>query len=417
MKVSTARETPIFFTSAPKLTTYKAFSKEGLIAAARLDPAEKARREMIDWIGSTTEELARQIEQTEAEAETLQATGRKKKSGGDRLAELDQLNERRQWHIGRLEIVQRMFENGQLSMERVESIQEDVKYFVEANTEEDFDYDTGIYDELNLQDVEDEYVGDFAAHAEDSSTIDSASIADIQETKTPTKEDKKSKSSVHGDDQPPSPVQSKRGKKAKEEKAEAKAAAKAAEAAAAAAAAVAAAAIATPPTPAKPAPLPPIRYAAAAAAAVGGPNPPPSAPSESSPSAPKREATPQPEDDLELESEAHDESSSGAPDVSSQTNGHGPHLSLGPSASPSPVPQDPHGANGGADQLYAHAESSRAAAGYSSSPRKEGVLENLMQSFGVAKDMAERRANDPNELASSLDVSYHNAPSQVDAEP
>lgn len=112
----------------------KAFSKEGLIAAAKLDPAEKAKRDTIDWIGTTTDELSRQIEQTEAEAETLQATGKKKKQAGDRLGELETLNERRTWHIGRLEVVQRMLENGQLTVEQVESVQEDVKYFVEANT-------------------------------------------------------------------------------------------------------------------------------------------------------------------------------------------------------------------------------------------------------------------------------------------
>lgn len=111
----------------------KAFSKEGLIAQSKLDPAEKAERDMIDWIGTICEELTRQIEQTDAESEAIQAA-KKKKSGQDRLAELEELNERRTWHCGRLEVVQRMLENGQLQIEQVETIQEDVKYFVEANT-------------------------------------------------------------------------------------------------------------------------------------------------------------------------------------------------------------------------------------------------------------------------------------------
>lgn len=194
----------------------KAFSKEGLIAAARLDPAEKARRDIIDWIVSTIDELSRQIEQTEAEAEQLQASGKKKKAMGDRLSELDQLNERRQWHIGRLEIVQRMFENGQIDNDQVEMIQEDVKYFVEANTEEDFDFDLGIYDELNLHEVEDEYVVDYGAHGhEDSSNIDTNSVADTTETPSKSsKDDRKSKQ--QSDDTPPSPVQSKRSEKKSE---------------------------------------------------------------------------------------------------------------------------------------------------------------------------------------------------------
>ena len=120
------------FKALEKEMKMKAFSKEGLIAQSKLDPAEKAKRVMIDWIGNTNDELSRQIELTEAELETLN-TGKKKKGQGDRLGELESKNERRQWHISKLEVVQRMLENGQLQVEQVEGIQEDVKYFVETN--------------------------------------------------------------------------------------------------------------------------------------------------------------------------------------------------------------------------------------------------------------------------------------------
>lgn len=124
------------FKALEKEMKMKAYSKEGLIAQSQLAPAEKHKREIIDWIGTTTEELSRQIEQTEAEVEQLGTGGGKKtkKAQGDRLNELEELNERRQWHIGRMEVVQRMLENGQLEPEQVEAIQEDVNYFVEANT-------------------------------------------------------------------------------------------------------------------------------------------------------------------------------------------------------------------------------------------------------------------------------------------
>jgi CCR4-NOT transcription complex subunit 3 len=52
---------------------------------------------------------------------------------GEKLGELEELNERRVWHNSKLEIVQRMLENGQLATDQVEAVQEDVKYFVEAN--------------------------------------------------------------------------------------------------------------------------------------------------------------------------------------------------------------------------------------------------------------------------------------------
>lgn len=102
-----------------------------------------------------------------------------------------------------------------------------------------------------------------------------------------------------------------------------------------------------------------------------------------------------------------------SPPLEQQSNGHPPPPPPGISASPSPAPQD-SGANGAPLQQFAHAESSRAA----SYPRKEqGVLESLMQSFHSAKEMAERRVNDPSELSNALDVSYQNAPAQQDAEP
>ncbi|WVQ81648.1 hypothetical protein IAT38_003773 [Cryptococcus sp. DSM 104549] len=266
------------FKALEKEMKMKAFSKEGLIAQSKLDPAEKAKRDMIDWVGTTTDELSRQIEQTEAEAEHLQAT-RKKKQAGDRLGELEELNDRRSWHIGRLEVVQRMLENGQLSVENVEDIQEDVKYFLEANMEEDFDFDNGIYDELNLQEEED-FMPDFGAH-DDTSNHDTASIADPEPTpppapapKTPAKEDKKDKAastpakedkkdevSAHG-----SPVVGKKTptRKSTLESKSAQAAPPLPPVTPAKENAQAG------PTPAKPAPLPPIRYAAAAAAAVAG---------------------------------------------------------------------------------------------------------------------------------------------------
>lgn len=120
------------FKALEKEMKMKAFSKEGLMHASKLDPAEKARREMIDWVGTAIEELSRQVEGTEAELEAL-TVGKKKKSGVERVNELEEMNERRLWHVGRLEICQRMLENGSLSTEAVEGIQEDVNYFLESN--------------------------------------------------------------------------------------------------------------------------------------------------------------------------------------------------------------------------------------------------------------------------------------------
>lgn len=124
------------FKACEKEMKTKAFSKEGLIQSARLDPAEQKKVETTQWLQSSVEELQLQVESAEAEIETLQGTGRKKSKQGaahERLEELERLNERRKWHISRLEIVLRLLDNGTLSTDRVLALQEDVKYFVEDN--------------------------------------------------------------------------------------------------------------------------------------------------------------------------------------------------------------------------------------------------------------------------------------------
>lgn len=126
------------FKACEKEMKTKAFSKEGLTAATKLDPKAQEKIETTAWIQSQVEELQIQIEQSEAEIETLQGGGKKKgKSGGaaaERLEELDRLNERRKWHVNRLELIMRLLDNGSLAVDKVRDLQEDVTYFVESNT-------------------------------------------------------------------------------------------------------------------------------------------------------------------------------------------------------------------------------------------------------------------------------------------
>ena len=124
------------FKACEKEMKTKAFSKEGLIAAMKLDPKAQEKMETSSLVSEWVEELGRQIEQTEAEIETLQAGGKKKKgnAASERLDQLDHLNERRRWHINRLEIILRLVDNGSLPPEKVNQLKDDIKYFVETNT-------------------------------------------------------------------------------------------------------------------------------------------------------------------------------------------------------------------------------------------------------------------------------------------
>ncbi|PKI83495.1 Not5p [Malassezia vespertilionis] len=258
----------------------KAFSKEGLIAAARMDPSEKAKLEMSQWLATMVDELSRQIEMAEAEIEQTAATTKKKKGSvrDERVGQMEHWNERRNWHISRLEILLRMLENDTLEVERINDIREDILYFVECNTDEDFDEDDGIYDEFNL-DNEEEVDGPRENEDEDeesSEEPDSVATAteDIARPEPAVESPQPQLPSEEAKKEEPSAPQA--PKPAKEEK---KASAKKAVEAPTKERVVTnfdqgkVQTNVSPVPAAKPAaPLPPIRYAAAAAAAVASPS-------------------------------------------------------------------------------------------------------------------------------------------------
>merc|ERR1719210_867678 len=62
-------------------TKTKAYSKEGLTASARMDPAERERCDMMGWLNQCIDTLNIQVDQFEAEIESLVGTGGKKKKG------------------------------------------------------------------------------------------------------------------------------------------------------------------------------------------------------------------------------------------------------------------------------------------------------------------------------------------------
>ena len=124
------------FKACEKEMKTKAFSKEGLTQSAKLDPKQQEKVDTMSWVQSMMDDLMVQVETAEAEIENIQGVGKKKsKSGGatERLESLERANERRKWHINRLEIILRLLDNGSLPTEKVISLQEDVKYFVESN--------------------------------------------------------------------------------------------------------------------------------------------------------------------------------------------------------------------------------------------------------------------------------------------
>ncbi|VVC28163.1 CCR4-NOT complex, subunit 3/ 5,CCR4-Not complex component, Not N-terminal domain,NOT2/NOT3/NOT5 [Cinara cedri] len=131
-------------------TKTKAYSKEGLGAAQKLDPAQKEREEISAWLTQSIESLNIQIDQYECEMESL-LVGKKKRLDKDKQEKLDELKsrvERHRFHIRKLETVLRMLDNMSVEVKKIRSIKDDVEYYIEASHEEDFMHNDDLYDDI-----------------------------------------------------------------------------------------------------------------------------------------------------------------------------------------------------------------------------------------------------------------------------
>lgn len=126
--------------------------------ASKIDPAEKEKAELANWVTETVDKLSTQVDAFEAEQEVLQAALKKARktdsSKASRLTQIESQVERHKHHIVKLEIILRMLENGNLTVDQVKSIKDDVNYYVDSHQDDDFNEDEGIYDDLNLDEAE-----------------------------------------------------------------------------------------------------------------------------------------------------------------------------------------------------------------------------------------------------------------------
>ncbi|CAO3673918.1 unnamed protein product [Rhizopus stolonifer] len=139
----------------------KAYSREGLMQKER-NPKDKEKAEASDFVTNAVDELSRQVETVEFEIEQLEGAGSKRGKRAaekrvEKLEEMNRTNERRKFHIGRLELVLRLLENDQLEADNVNELKDAIQYYVECNQEPDFEEDEGLYDELNLEEEEEIY--------------------------------------------------------------------------------------------------------------------------------------------------------------------------------------------------------------------------------------------------------------------
>ncbi|KAH6621774.1 CCR4-NOT transcription complex [Boeremia exigua] len=174
------------FKAVEKEMKTKAYSKEGLSLASKIDPKDRERMEMVEFLQHMNEELELQVEKIEADVEIMHAGMKKGKKSdnakAERIAELEEAAERHKWHQGKLDLLQRALENSNVDTEQVKEIEDSIKYYVDENQNPDFMEDDTIYDEFNLD--EEEAIYGMGNEADRVSSQDAQSVADEPDSET-----------------------------------------------------------------------------------------------------------------------------------------------------------------------------------------------------------------------------------------
>ncbi|KAJ0055280.1 hypothetical protein NL108_013606 [Boleophthalmus pectinirostris] len=137
-------------------TKTKAYSKEGLGLAQKVDPAQREKEEVGTWLTNTIDTLNMQVDQFESEVESLSVQTRKKKGDKekqDRIEELKKFIEKHRYHIRMLETILRMLDNDSVQVDAIRKIKDDVEYYIDSSQEPDFEENEFLYDDIDLEDI------------------------------------------------------------------------------------------------------------------------------------------------------------------------------------------------------------------------------------------------------------------------
>lgn len=135
-------------------TKTKAYSKEGLGLAAKIDPATKEREEARIWITEVLDRLQIEVDQIESEIEQVYAGSRKKKLDRDKQDKVDELQEwagKHRHHSQQWEMILRMLDNCTIQPDDIKKLQEDMEYYLDCYKEPDFQENEFMYDDFDLE--------------------------------------------------------------------------------------------------------------------------------------------------------------------------------------------------------------------------------------------------------------------------
>lgn len=144
-------------------TKTKAYSKEGLGGATKLDPAQREKEEMNQWLSDSIDRLNVQMDKFESDVEANTLALKKKKSDKEKMEKIDELKDRlekHRYHIYQLETLMRMLDNATIAVDDVRSIRDDLEFYMDATESNDPDYTENeyMYADIDGMDTFDEFV-------------------------------------------------------------------------------------------------------------------------------------------------------------------------------------------------------------------------------------------------------------------
>uniref|UniRef100_A0A8C5G2J1 CCR4-NOT transcription complex subunit 3 n=1 Tax=Gouania willdenowi TaxID=441366 RepID=A0A8C5G2J1_GOUWI len=164
-------------------TKTKAYSKEGLGLAQKVDPAQREKEEVGAWLTNTIDTLNMQVDQFESEVESRLVQTKKKKGDKekqDRIEELKKFIEKHRYHIKMLETILRMLDNDSVQVDAIRKIKDDVEYYLDSSRDPDFEENEFLYDDLDLEDI------CYSAVLADSTTDSALSSASQSQSSQPS---------------------------------------------------------------------------------------------------------------------------------------------------------------------------------------------------------------------------------------
>ena len=143
------------FKVAERETKTKAYSKEGLVSAMKVDPAQKAKDDTMQWLQITINSINMQIDCFESEIESCSHSRKKKMDRGkqDRVEDLKRFIEKHRFHAKNLETLMRMLDNQTIKYDKINVIRDDIEYYLEACQDPDFEDNEFIYEDMGLDET------------------------------------------------------------------------------------------------------------------------------------------------------------------------------------------------------------------------------------------------------------------------